>query len=249
MRLRHLPMTLLLILALTLAMSSVSFGESHSFTEKCKYNGEDIVSDFNSDEFAAQIKNMEPGDELEYTITYTNGTSETTEWYMRNKVLETLEQKKDPAENGGYTYILRNVGPGGKETTLFDNSEVGGDKGTGNLEGLLQATNATGKYFFVQELKAKQSAKTYLYVKFDGETEVNDYMDTHGALMVSYAVEKKGNPGNGHRNPPDSHGHVPNTGDQNRLLFMILVNAAAVVLLIAAIILWRRNKREEDEEA
>lgn len=249
MRIRHLPMTLLLVLALVVCMSSVCFGESTSFKEKCKYNGKTIESDFNSDEFAAQISNMEPGDELEYTITYTNGTSDVTEWYMRNKVLETLEEKKDPAENGGYTYILRNVGPDGKETTLFDNSEVGGDKGTGNLEGLLQATNATGKYFFVQELKKNQSAKTYLYVKFDGETEVNDYMDTHGALMVSYAVEKKTETPSKHRNPPDSHGHVPNTGDQHRLLFMAIVNIVAVCLLVAAIILWRRERRKEDEEA
>ena len=244
MRLRHLPMTLLLILALTLAMSSVSFGESHSFTEKCKYNGEDIVSDFNSDEFAAQIKNMEPGDELEYTITYTNGTSETTEWYMRNKVLETLEQKKDPAENGGYTYILRNVGPGGKETTLFDNSEVGGEAKVANLEGLKQATNATGQYFFIQKLTAGQSGKTLLHVEFDGETEVNDYMDTDGGLMLAYAVEKDGTKT---KTIERKTGTPVKTGDEGGFKMYYILAVAAAVVLILCIFSWRRDRRKGGE--
>ncbi|MBQ6622302.1 MAG: hypothetical protein IJH75_05665 [Mogibacterium sp.] len=235
-------LTLALTAALVLGMSTACYGESSSFTEECVYNGSSkIESDFDSDSFAATVRNMEPGDDIEYTITYKNATKDTTEWYMRNRVLETLEQSKDPAENGGYTYRLVNIGPDGKETVLFNNSEVGGETVVEDLEGLLQATNATGEYFFVQELGAGQQAKTNLYVYFDGEAEVNDYMDTYGALMVSYAVEKKGEKPD---NPPTSR---INTGDRNRLYFLITVNACAIVLLILALIFWRRSRKDGED--
>ena len=246
---KKLVKTLFLSIITATLCASVCFAESSKFEGSCEYKNGKITSSFDSDSFAASLKDLEPGDTVDYTITYKNGSSKLTRWYMKNSVLETLEENSKQAENGGYTYTLKNIGPDKKETVLFDNSKVGGENVTNKLQGLKQVTNATGEYFFIQNLKAGQTGTTTLHIEFDGETEVNDYMDTHGALMVSYAVEKKGNPGNGHRNPPDSHGHVPNTGDQNRLLFMVLVNAAAVVLLIAAIILWRRNKREEDEEA
>jgi LPXTG-motif cell wall-anchored protein len=177
---------------------------------------------------------------------------------MRNKVLETLEQNKDAAENGGYTYILTNVGPDGKETVLFSNDKVGGESGTTteDLEGLLQATNATGEYFFVQTLAAGESAKTKLHILFDGETEVNDYMDTEGALMVSYAVEKdnssdtdkttKKKKSSGDKNPPTLK--RVNTGDQNRMLFLVGIVAVSLLLLILAYYFWRREQVKEEGE-
>lgn len=234
----------LLMTALVMAMSSQAFANKSGFDGDCKYNGSRITSSFDSRSLAASIADMEPGDELEYTLTYANGSGETTEWYMRNQVLETLEEEKTPAENGGYTYILKNIGPDGTETVLFDNSEVGGEAKVADLEGLRQATNATGDYFYIQELAPSQKAKTYLYVGFDGETEVNDYMDTHGRLLISYAVEEKGNtPGNT---------TIKKTGDDSNLRMYIILNALAALLLILAVVLWvreRRNDRKGGEDA
>ncbi|MBQ9015960.1 MAG: hypothetical protein IJ109_07525 [Firmicutes bacterium] len=248
MKRKHYIVILLASLALLLGASSLCYADSHSFKGKCEYNGKQITSDFTSEDIAAAQSRMQPGDRLTYTVTYKNNSGDTTEWYMRNEVLKTLEQLKDPAENGGYTYILENEGPNGN-TVLFSNDKVGGEKRDGtkypeDMEGLLQATNATGEFFFIQELKPKQSAKTHLTVAFDGETEVNDYMDTNGSLLVQYAVEKK-EPGKDKVKTVVSH---VRTGDNTRILPFIILMAAALLAAMIAIYLWRRDRREDEEK-
>ena len=179
---------------------------------------------------------MEPGDSLNYAITYTNDSDKTTYWYLRNRVLETLEDNKEQAENGGYTYVLKNG-----DETLFDNSAVGGEKVVGKLKGLKQATNSSKNFFFIQELEPGESQKTTLHVELDGETEVNDYMDTHGALLLTYAVQDKEKAEEG--NDPD-HPSPVRTGDTNRLMYYVIILITAMILLAAAIIIWRRNRKK-----
>lgn len=256
MRYKHYSLTILLTLMLVLLMSAAAFAEDSSFKGSCSYDGEDITSDFSSDEFAATVSGMEPGDTVDMKVTYKNDSDARTEWYMENKVLQTLEDAKDQAKNGGYTYILKNIGPDGTVTTLFDNT-VGGENEGVDLEGLKQATNATEEYFFIQELKKGEKGTTTLHVEFDGETEVNDYMDTSGNLRLSYAVEEVATETKTKEVKKTKTkvvykdrrvGSKVNTGDRNNLLLLIAVNAIAVVLLIAAIIVYRRSRREDGEE-
>ena len=89
-----------------------------------------------------------------------------------------------------------------------------------------------------------QSGKTILHVTFDGESEVNDYMDTQGALMVKYAVEKKA-PGS---KTKIIYSHTK-TGDPMNLLLIIALMSAALLIAILAILSWKRERREEGDEA
>ena len=230
-------MTVVLMVGLTVTSSA----NTYKFNGKCQYNGSKITSNFSTEEFAASQDGMEPGDSLTYKVTYKNNSDKKTSWYMRNKVLETLEENKSQAENGGYTYVLKNIGPNGTETTLFDNSQVGGETKKGKLEGLLQATNATGNFFFIQDLKPGESATTYLHVAMDGETEVNDYMDTHGELMVSYAVEDQDG------KTDEQKDNNPRTGDPMSIWKFIALMAAAVAVAIFAIISWRRDRKDGEQ--
>ena len=232
--------TILLSLLVIALCGSVCFAENSKFTGTCTYDGSKINSDFTSSSFAASIRNLEPGDSVDYTITYKNGASELTRWYMKNSVLETLEENKKQAENGGHTYVLKNVGPDGKETVLFDNSEVGGENITNKLQGLKQATNATGDYFFIQNLKAGQSGKTLLHIEFDGETEVNDYMDTAGKLMIAYAVEK---------DSAKTTTTSVKTGDTVKMWQFFALGGAALVAMILLIFSWRKDRKKGGEQA
>lgn len=250
---RHYMISLLTAVIFIIAMSgsalAVSFPQEQGH---CVYDGQEITSDFDSSGADVTQSHLEPGDEVDYVVTYTNKSNETTEWYMVNEVLDTLEKNSNQAENGGYTYLLQNVGPDGTKTTLFDNEKtVGGkndneEKGYDLPEGLKQATNATGEYFFIQELKPNQSAKTILHVSFDGESEVNDYMDTEGALMVKYAVEKKTTGTNKKVKTIYSH---TKTGDTMDLLKFIALMSAALLVAILAILSWRKDRREDGDEA
>ena len=229
------------IMMMILSTTQSTFAAKKSFDEKCSYNGKKIVTDYSSKKFKEAIKNMEPGDTLDYKLQYTNKSDKTTLWYMKNEVLQTLEDNSDQAKNGGYTYVLK---AGGQ--TLFDNSAVGGEKVVNKLQGLKQATNATKDYFFIEELKPGKSGMTTLHVELDGETEVNTYMDTKGALSFQYAVEEKGKKASSDQGNPGTRSRI-RTGDMNRMIYYVVLLSAAVLLLVIAIVLWRRDrKRGED---
>ena len=251
-----LALTVVLVLGATLSTSAESYEENGS----CYFNGKKIVSTFSSEKVNDTIRNLEPGDEATFEVEFENRYDGTTHWYMKNEALETLEQSYDRTENGGYTYKLTHVGPDGDETVLFDNSKVGGAGEDGHSyaikprssqashgyentgEGLHQATNATDEWFFIQTLENGESGKTRLYVKFDGESEVNDYMDTAGELMVAYAVELD-------TDKPDKPYRRVNTGDETKLLMYIATMLAAMLMLIFTIMSYRKDRRMAKAEA
>ncbi len=251
----------MIILALTivmmLGMTTLVKAESSTVNGECYFNGNSIISDFDSDKVNDTIRGLEPGDDVTFEVKFTNNYDETTHWYMRNEALATLEQSYDRTENGGYTYILTHVAPDGSEQILFDNSQVGGSGEDGHSyaitpksskgshgsentgEGLHQATNATDEWFFIQTLNKGQSGKTRLYVKFDGESEVNDYMDTAGEVLVAYAVELD-------ENKPFK---TVKTGDSTDILTPIAMMLASLLLLIFVIMSIRKDRKDTAAEA
>ena len=232
-----LALALTLIMGLTVSASA----ETYTVTGNCYFNGSQIVCDFESDVVVETVRDLQPGDEVTFKVKYENKYKETTHWYMRNEVLASLEASFDRTQNGGYTYKLTDIGPDGTETVLFDNSTVGGDAkdfGSKRMEGLNQATNALDDWFFINTLEQGDTGYTELYVKFDGETEVNDYMDTAGELLVAYAVELDQT---GTTTVTKTSGI--NTGDTVNMLRYIAIMAAALLMLIITFISYRKDRR------
>ena len=157
--------------------------------------------------------------------------------YMENTVIKTLEKTAQSkkhvegtgaAEGGGYTYELIHIDKNGKQSVLFSNKRVGGEAKPGNMEGLEQATNALDDWFYLETLGKNESGKVILNVAFDGETEVNDYMDTDGELNLRFAVEltktKK----------------VVKTGDYSNMIMWASIALISGVLLLALAFISRR---------
>lgn len=228
-----LALTLAMLMGLTLTVSA----ETYEVTGNCYFNGSNIVCDFESDVVVKTVRDLQPGDEVTFKIKYENRYKEDTHWYMRNEVLASLEESFDRTSNGGYTYKLTDIGPDGTETVLFDNSTVGGETKPKNMEGLHQATNALDEWFFINTLKKGDYGYTELYVKFDGETEVNDYMDTAGELMVAYAVELD-------KTSTVKKSKRINTGDTVNMLKYVVIMIAALLMLIVTFISYRRDCRD-----
>ena len=252
MKIKRTMIVLALTLTMMLGLTISANAESKKVDGYCYFNGSDVVCNFESDVIADTVSGLEPGDDVTFEVTFENRYkgADSTNWYMRNEALKTLEQSYDRTQNGGYTYILTHVDPDGKETVLFDNSTVGGEYtmptdgsktthgGENTGEGLHQATNAADEWFFIQNLKYKQHGTTRLYVKFDGDSEVNDYMDTKGELLLAYAVELE--------NSASATKYTSvNTGDTTSILMPIVVMLAALLLLILTIISFRKDRREE----
>ena len=229
---------ILLAAALVLMMAASCFAADKTVQGECWYEGgKTIESNFDTAGFYHDtIQNLQPGDDVEFTITFTNRSGKDTDWYMENKVLESLEDNKDRAQNGGYTYILKNT-VNGQETVLFDNSAVGGESKAGGLEGLHQATNATKDMFFIGTLAPGEHGTTTLYVKFDGESESNSYMNTKGALQVAYAVEVNED------GSTTTARTVAKTGDPGNMTIALLTLAASLLLMLAALISWRKSRK------
>ena len=239
---RRFMMILALTMALVIGLTSGVFAESEEVTGYCYFDGDEIVCDFDSDIVVKTVSGLEPGDDVTFKVKFENRYPGTTHWYMRNEALITLEESYDRTQNGGYTYILTHVAPDGSRNVLFDNSEVGGEAKPANMEGLHQATNALDEWFFIQDLKKGQSGYTELYVKFDGDSEVNDYMDTAGKLLVAYAVELDST-------KPEKIRKRVDTGDTNNLLNYVALMLAAMLLLILTILSYRKDRREMRAEA
>ena len=241
-------MTLLLALTMVLAMSQVAMAGTYKANGGTySFNGKEIVATGGTS-IRDQINTLvEPGDTVTIDLKYTNGTEDTTDWYMENTVIKTLETAG--ARNGGYTYILRNIGPDGTVTEIFNSSAVGGaNSPAGAGTGLEQATNATkGKYanspdyFFIQTLEGGKSGTTQLEVTLDGESQINSYQDKDAEIEFSYAVEKKGT--------EDTYNHVRktiNTGDMTNLMLPLITFLAALILLILAVRSYRRDRKDGD---
>ena len=195
------------------------------------------------------VNDLQPGDEATFEVTYTNKCPDSTDWYMENTIEQTLEKTEaakkvsgtGTAEGGGYTYELTHYDKNNRAEVLFSNEKVGGDTVKENMEGLEQATNALDDWFYIQTLKQGESGRVVIHVAFDGETEVNDYMDTDGGLNVRFAVEltpttteKKVN----HK--------IVKTGDNSSLLMWTAIAVGAgIILLILALI----SRRKEQPEA
>lgn len=248
------------VLALTLAliagMSASALAESYEYDGTCTFNGSEMVESFNSAQVADAVSNLQPGDDVTFTVQYVNGSNETTDWYMENSIVQTLEnasQKKavegtGTPEKGGYSYELTQYDKNGKKNVLFSNSEVGGDEGTvqdlndpnKKLTGLEPSTNALDDWFYIDTLNKKgQSGSVVLHVAFDGETEVNDYMDTDGELNVRFAVElhKAGN-------KPSKTTKIVKTGDQNDLLLWAVIGLIAGLLMLIFTFFSRKRDRK-----
>ncbi|WP_165247987.1 hypothetical protein [Adlercreutzia sp. ZJ141] len=196
--------------------------------------------------FTDAVSDMQPGDVSTVAVTIKNEHAATTDWYMTNEVIRSLEESVKVAHSSGYGYVLTYKGPSGQEKTLFNSDEVGGDEYGSSGEGLNEATSSLEDFLYLDTLKSGEQGLVTLQVSLDGETNNNAYQDTLADIKMNFAVEltpeSPGSPAPG--GPIGSS--LPQTGDQlGKLLLFALVAAGGAVLLLLAL-LGRRLRREQE---
>ena len=123
---------LLLMLALFCLLSLSAYAETYQgrndWLVTFNTNAE-MVSNFKAEEFYDAQSELQPGDSLEMVIRLHNTYPKKTDWYMINKVLESLETSSanSATSGGGYTYVLTYTHPNGTVDTLFRSDKVGGE--------------------------------------------------------------------------------------------------------------------------
>lgn len=222
-----------------------------------EFLGDQMVSNFESHQIQEEIYNIQPGDSVIFEVELDNKADFTTDWYMTNEVLRTLEESNNCAEGGAYTYILTYVDPEGTENLLYTSEVVGGEEDTTlEGEGLHQATNNLEEYFFLDRLEAGEGGYVSLYVMLDGETQGNDYQDTLARLQVNFAVEKVLTETiTNHITVTETKvitnviTNVVKTGDESPIVLLsVLALVCGVALLILALVSMKRSHREKGEQ-
>ena len=209
-----------------------------------------MESNFKTADLNDAIYGIQPGDNVILAIQLKNANSATTDWYMTNEVLYSLEDRSRNAatEGGAYTYKLLYTAADGTETTLFDSDEVGGENVNGAGEGLHQATDALSDYFFLDTLKKGQSGKVTLEVALDGDTQGNDYQNTLADLQMNFAVElneTETTPAARTPGTPGTPGRPVKTGDERTLTPFIIVACVTGTLFLLLALLGMRESKEE----
>lgn len=204
-----------------------------TFTDKLEEN-------FGSGEIADVLGELYPGDNAIITIKLVNSNVKTTDWYMRNEVIKSMEDGSTVAEGGAYTYKLTYKDKNGSVKTLFDSDTVGGDN-TGSIgEGLHGATGALKDYFYLDTLATNQSGVVTLEVKLEGETFTDNYQNTLADIQMNFAVEL-----NDTTTQNNNRTQVVRTGDETELLPLYAAMAASgLVLLGLGIFGVRKDKRK-----
>lgn len=248
------------VLALLLAVTPITaYAEDFSGGDgwKVSFDGKKMTSTFKNTDIDDKIYEMEPGDTVDFHIQLKNEYKQTTDWYMTNKVLESLEDAQTVAEGGAYSYILTYIKQDGTKETLYSSEEVGGETKNASGEGLHQATNSLKDYFYLDRLKSGQSGEITLKVKLEGETQGNTYQDTLAKLQMNFAVElvddstTPGTPDNPTKTPSKKSPSrtTVKTGDNSRVLLYSVIALIAGLVCAGAVVYNVRQNREESSKA
>lgn len=214
-----------------------------------------------SDGYVDGVSELQPGDNIVFTLTLKNTNGTTTDWYMTNEVMESLEDTENESASGGaYTYYLTYTNGNGVVTELYNSDMVGGESGTGraasDTEGLKSATQALKDYFYLDTLAYGQSGLVTLTIALDGETQGNSYQNTLANLKMNFAVELVETPTYVDETvittaePVQRYTTVVKTSDDTNLVPVYIAMAVSgVVLLILAVFSLKAGKKEKGRAA
>ncbi len=246
-RIRGIGLAAVFALLFTSSVTALAEDRQGASGWQVTFDGKKMESNFTSSNMSDEVGAMQPGDSVELTVTIKNTFDGQADWYMKNQVLESLEDAGDAA-GGAYDYLLTYTDTKGETTTLYSSEKFGGE-GKINGVGLHGATRTLQNYFYLDRMGSSESGVVKLKVALDGETLVNDYQNTLARLQMDFATELVSE--NQTTAPGDSENlrtdrNAVKTGDDTEIMrYLILMFASGLLLLAGGIILLRRQQEEE----
>ena len=199
-----------------------------------RYTGTALEDNFAPGDITDAIGSLQSGDDTTITVELRNDTgSENVTFYMRNKVLETLEETRKNIEGGAYSYYLTYTAPNGTSTELFSSDRVGGL----DTSGLTSATNSLKDYFRLGDIAAGGRGRVTLKVVMEGESTVNSYQSTLAKLDMQFAIEKNGD-------TP----YIPKTGERGTIVLWAALMLLCLVIVIVTMKMLLKNTRKKTKK-
>ena len=251
---------LVMTLVMTAGAATTAFARDYQGADgwQVTFDGSKMSSNFQDNDVTDEMANIQPGDSIELKVNVMNSDSGSTDWYMTNEVIQTLEDAQQSAAGGGYSYRLTYVGSDKKETVLYDSTTVGGEGSSKAGEGLKQVDNSTQEYFYLGRLASQESGTVHLTVGVEGETQGNGYQLTLAKLRMNFATEKVAQDTvttieKTEKTEVRGEDKVITTtkrvksGDTNLMLrYSVIALASGVVCLILAVVTMNRRKKEAE---
>lgn len=243
-------LALLMAVALTVPAQAKEFSNDGTNWQVSFTADKKMTSNFTTSQINELLYGMQPGDTAEITLTLGNQNEESTDWYMTNTIIKSLEDRKEAAKGGAYSYYLAYSGPSG-ERVLYDSSNVGGDD-TDAGKGLNEVDSNLDDWFYLDTLPTGSKGYITLRVGLDGETQGNTCQDTLAELEMNFAVELRDTQPNilERTIPAELRGRrttIVSTGDIDMTPYFVAAALSGLLLLIYAVISYRaqrRNKRK-----
>jgi len=265
-------------------LAALTFGGALTAQAETSYGGDDwkvtftsgntLESSFKTADVNDAVYGLQPGDNVIISMRLENENEVSTDWYMTNKVLSSLEDSRAGASGGAYTYILTYTDHLGNVEALFSSDTVGGESNGEGGVGLHGATSALEDYFYLDTLERGQSGVVTLEVALDGETQGNGYQNTLADLQMNFAVELGRTAQHINQNvevtiheettqtpPPEledmGDSDVPlserttivKTGDETELApFIVAAGASGFLLLLLALFSLEERRRERQKQ-
>ena len=248
-----LAMIALMVIGTPLTVHAEDFQGSKDW--EVTFDGKQMNSNFENAKVSEDVLSILPGDSITLKINLKDTSGNKSDWYLKNDILQTLEDSNDSASGGAYTYILKYHDPKGEETVLYSSESVGGEKADGGNEGLHEAADNLDSYVFLDRINHGEKAYVSLYVMLDGETQGNDYQKTLAKLQMNFAVEKvKDGTIEKHIIEKEEREIVTytrgmvKTGDSSRVvIFSVMTLASGLALLVIAFVAMKRRRQEKGE--
>lgn len=235
-------LSLILVLAVMLMMTVSASAESQSGKDGWTVEftvGNKMVSNFKGSDMDDELRNLQPGDDMTFTITVKNTSGNAVNWYMYNRIIESLEDSHS-SSGGAYSYLLTYTTSAGGTITLYDSDTVGGELSGGSTVpvGLHEVDSNLKNYMWLETMYSGRSGVVTLKVSFDGESQGNSYQDTLAQLQLKFAAEVA---------PTRT---VVKTGDETMKLlpFYIGMTVAGILFIGLALEGVRQRKKKGGEE-
>ncbi|MDE6830793.1 MAG: sortase B protein-sorting domain-containing protein [Lachnospiraceae bacterium] len=235
-----------------LASSVTVFAEDRTGESgwKVTFDGNKMIDNFSTSDIDKELFSLLPGDTMELSISLenTDAFKGKADWYLSNKVIDTLEKADDGsqiASGGAYDYLLTYTDTKGKTTPIYSSEKFGGE-GKFNGVGLEGATVTLDEYFFLERLGDGDTGVVKLKVALDGETLANEYQDTLAQLKMQFAAEVVQSDTAG--TPSQTRGRnreIIKTGDQSQMMLYILLSLGSGLMLLLIALLRMRRENEE----
>lgn len=242
-RILCLVMTAIMVIGTPLTVNAEHYKGSDDW--EVSFDGKDMDSTFKSSDLAADALSILPGDSITLKIDLKEKSGKESDWYMKNDILQSLEDSSKSAGGGAYSYILKYHDPKGSETLLYSSESVGGEVGYGGKKGLHEADAGLDDFFFLDTLSDGEKAYVTLFIQLDGETQGNDYQKTLAKIRMNFAVDTV--------RAQEIERYVlaqglVKTGDNSGVvMFSTLTLASGLALLVLAAVAMKKRQEEKGE--